>query len=75
MSQIPQIKRLDDATAKVNTAVKQENGTAVIRHTASLQPILAELNDAPAVRIAASSRLAQVVADDPRRSRSWFPNC
>lgn len=66
MSQIPQIKRLDDATAKVNTAVKQENGTAVIGPTASLQPILAELNDAlPAVRIAASSRLAQVVADDP----------
>ncbi len=74
MSQIPQIKRLDDTAAKASPAGRAEITPAVVEPPAGLQPVLVQLRDgAPAVRIAAANHLGQIVTDQPDTLPAMLP--
>ncbi len=66
MSQIPQIKRLDDTATKVNVGRPASSALAAVEPPLALQPVLAQLHAAqPADRVAAAAELDRVVTAEP----------
>lgn len=66
MSQIPQIKRLDDAATKAHAAQPAGSVPAAAEPPPAMQPVLAQLHaPEPADRVAAAAHLEQVVTTEP----------
>lgn len=65
MSQIPQIKRLEDTAAKANSRSASDGVPALVAPPLALQPVLAQLHDEEvAVRVAAAANLDRMAAHD-----------